>query len=183
MSLLERGFYLREKACELSASHRRARNGRPRARLELVGEIDGRFDVRPRLHDLLPHAFQGLREAAFQVVERRARRLFGLRGHQIGHGFGLHQVDLPLQEGAPGELAFHGRPGAHLAREAQDGPHDGRAAVAVHLDHVLAGNGTRRLMIERETLIEGLAPVHEAPQHGPAPGKRASLLSGLEDSW
>ena len=138
--------------------------------------------MRARLHDFLPNAFEGLREASFQVMERRARRLFGLRGHEVGHGFGLNQVDLPLQEGAPGEFALCGRPGAHLSGEAQHGPHDGRAAVAVHLDHVLAGHRIGPRMIEREALVEGLGPIHEAPQHGPPPRKRAPLFSGREDS-
>lgn len=124
----------------------------------------------------------GLREHAVERTRGRARGGLGAGLDQVGDGFGLGQVQLVVEEGAARELAGLG----HAQADAVAGPqaarqqqlHHHRAAVALQLEHILAGVGMRRRKPQRDAPINGraigvekgevgcLARRQEAPAHG-----------------
>ena len=98
------------------------------------------------------------RENAPVRLRAAARAAVAVAGiDQVGHAFGLRQVELAVEERALRELPGlrEPRPELDAARE-QQAQHR-RSAVAVQLQHVLAGVGARRREVQREALVERLA--------------------------
>ena len=58
----------------------------------------------------------------------------------LGHGFGLGKVHLAVQEGTTGKLAGFGQTGTQIKTAGEQQLHDDRAAMAVQLDDVFAGD-------------------------------------------
>jgi hypothetical protein len=98
-----------------------------------------------------------LRERALQRAAGRARGGLGAGVDEVGHGLGLREVELVVEEGALRELARLGqaaaRAGLQAARQQQLQQH--RAAVGLQLEHVLAGVGVRRREVQRQALVDG----------------------------
>jgi hypothetical protein len=116
----------------------RLRLGKPSARAGALEELDlflrkveRRLDQEAQLDDLLGEQPDLARERAIERAGRRARRGFGARVDEIGHGLGLRQVELVVEKGALGELA---RPGQAKARQPR------LARVAVGLRRRLRGS-------------------------------------------
>ena len=198
--------FVEQRALARRRQHRgdlRFRLGEPAARagaLEeldlLLGEIERRLDQQAQLDDLLGEQPDLARERAIERAGRRARRGLGARVDQVGHGLGLRQVELVVEEGALGELAGPGEAKARQTRRAgiavdlgrglqaareQELHHD-RPAVRLQLEHVLAGVGMRRGKVDRQAAIDRRAlPVEERHQGRVARlerrGRRAQLAS------
>ena len=126
----------------------------------LLGKVQRRFDQHAQPHQTLAQALHLLREHARQRAPGRARCRFGAGVDQVGHGLGLGQVELAVEEGALGEFARLGQPqaqrlpGLQAARQQQLQQH--RAAMGLQLEHVFAGVGMRRRKVQRQALVDGL---------------------------
>ena len=95
---------------------------------------------------------------AFGLRDGLARLRLGLGGDEIGKALDLGEIDAPVLEGAPRELAWLGQPHASERSERIDDPPDhGAAAMNVQLGDVLAGEARRPRQPERKPAIEHLA--------------------------
>ena len=101
-----------------------------------------------------------------------SRGRVGLRLDQIGDGFGLHQVELVVQECPLGKLARLRGPGAQFERPVDQPLQDERAAVALQLEDVLAGEGLRRRKVEGNTAVDHLAGGIDEIAQGRVTGSR-----------
>ena len=75
-------------------------------------------------------------------MQRTDRRTGGAGGRgidQVGHRFGLGEIELAIEEGAPAELAGFGQTGAEVETTGKQHLHDDRTAVALQFKDVLAG--------------------------------------------
>ena len=106
------------------------------------------------------------RELARQRTRGRARSGLGAGVDQVGHGLGLRQVELAVEERARRELAGLGRSqraqvfasggsrgSGFEAAHHQKLQHHG-ATVRVQLEHVLAGVRVRRGKVQRQALVD-----------------------------
>jgi len=85
---------------------------------------------------------------------RQGERGLGAARDHVHDGLGLYQVDPPVQEGALGELAGLRQSGPGIDHQGQDaGDHQG-AAVALDLDHILAGIGVGCLHVDQHGLVQ-----------------------------
>lgn len=127
----------------------------------LLGKIQRRLHQHAQVDHALDQRMHGLREHAVERTRGRARGGFGAGLDQVGDGFGLGQVQLVVEEGAARKLAGLG----HAQADAVAGPqaarqqqlHHHRAAVALQLEHILAGVGMRRRKPQRDAPINGRA--------------------------
>ena len=105
------------------------------------------------------------REPPAQLIQRLSPLRLGFGVDQVGHAFGLGQVQLAVLEGPPGELPGLGQPQAQAAQRPAERIHHGRAAVHVKLGGVLAGVAGRPGKPEHEGAVD-LPPlaVEERPQ-------------------
>ena len=114
----------------------------------LLREIQRRLDQHPQRQQLLGQHADLLGEDTLQGPGGRAGGLLGTRLDQVGHRFGLRQVHLVVEEGALGELAGPREPqagvGTGFEHALQQHLHHDGAAVALQLEHGLAGVGMRR---------------------------------------
>ncbi len=78
-------------------------------------------------------------------------------GDHAEQGFGADQVELAAEHRATRELTGLGEPSSALDHRREQSPEVVRAAVAVELGDVLAGERRRRPHREREHLIDALA--------------------------
>ncbi|MCY1434585.1 hypothetical protein D9M71_506490 [compost metagenome] len=125
----------------------------------LLGEIDGRLDVDAQLDELLRQPMDAPGELALQRAHGVARGLGGTGLDQVGDGLGLGQVELVVEEGAFAEFAGARLAGAELQAALQEHVHHHRAAVALQLQHVLAGEGVRAGEVQQQSLVDHLAVV------------------------
>jgi len=95
------------------------------------------------------------RELALQRSACGARSLRRARVDQVGDRLGLCQVDLPVLEGALGEFAGPRQPGAEADGPPDQQVHDHRPAVALQLQHVLAGERVGFRKMERDAGVDG----------------------------
>ncbi len=135
-----------------------------------LGEVERGLHQHAQVDDLVDQRVDGLREFAFHRARGGARRGLGAGLDEVGHRFGLGEVELVVQEGAPRELAGLGHaqadlaPGLQAAR--QQHLHDYRAAVALQLEHLFAGVRVRRGEVQREAVVDHAAARIEEGQVG-----------------
>ena len=120
----------------------------------LFRKIDGRLDVGAQVDHRLGEPAHHGGELALQRAHRRARRLARAGVDQIRDRLGLRQIQLVVEEGALREFPGLRAACAELERAPDQRLHHHRAAVAVQLEHVLAGVGVRRGKEERKPRIE-----------------------------
>ena len=144
------------KRSPMSASRSRTSGDLEELRV-LVREVDRRLHVGAKFHHLRRERVHLAREHARQRAQRRARGLRGARRDQVRDRLRLHEVELAVVEGALGKLARPRQARAELHGARDEQVHDHRAAVAVQLEHVLAGEGIRRREVEREPDVERVA--------------------------
>ena len=108
-----------------------------------LGEINVRFDVGQRLEHFVAQLVDALGELAGELFVGGAQGQFGAGVDQIGDGFGLRQVNAPVEKGAAGELAGLGQARAVREHGVQDHFRGQNPAVAGDLDHILAREGAR----------------------------------------
>ena len=85
-----------------------------------LGEINVRLDVGQRLDHVIAQLVDALGELAGELFVGGAQGQLGARMDQVGHGLGLREVDAPVEEGAPGELARLGQARAVGQHRIQD---------------------------------------------------------------
>ena len=160
----------------LHSRHRVLDGGELAARVGFFQEVD--FFFRKVQRGFHQHA---QRDDAFgqridflgkHTAQRQAGRpgcRFGTGVDQVGHGFGLGQVQLVVQKGPLGEFSRRGqtqalgRTGFQATRQQQLQYH--RAAVGLQLQHVFAGVAVGRREVQRQPLVDGLAiGVKEGPK-------------------
>ena len=81
---------------------------------------------------------------------------FVLRGDDVGHGFGLGQVELPVNERPAGELTWHGHPRACFDEKFQKPLLDIDRAMHADLHRIFSSEGMRRGEKGDQHLVEGL---------------------------
>ncbi len=123
----------------------------------LLGEVDGGLDPHAQLEHRFGEVVHLRGELALQRAQRGARRLRRAAVDQIGDGLGLGEVELVVEERPPCELAGLGGPRAEFEHALQQQLHHHRPAVALQLEHVLAGERRRAGEVEREALVDRLA--------------------------
>ncbi len=123
----------------------------------LIGKIHGRAQGHAQVFEPGGKLAYKLAKAAgeFFLGQEQAGARRG--GDGLGYGLSLGQVELAIEKGPPGEFPGLGEPRAHGQETVQDRLQNGRAAVAVDFDHVLAGVGGRALEKDRQDLVHNLA--------------------------
>ena len=107
-------------------------------------KIERRFDEHPELHQSVEKRVDLAREFADQAARCRANA-GGRRGaDEIGHRFGLSEVDLVVEKRALGELTRLGKARAEIEAALQHQRQNGRAAVSLQLENVFARVRRRR---------------------------------------
>ena len=122
-----------------------------------VGEIDGRFHVHADRQHRVHQRLDTVREHAVERAPRGACGLDVAGGDQVGDGFGLGKVELAVEEGALAELARLRLPRAELDATRHQLAQQHRAAMRLQFDHVLAGIAGRRLEIQGDAVVDGVA--------------------------
>ena len=127
----------------------------------LFGEIQRGLDQHAQVDDAVGQVVDAGREFARQRGHGAARGGHRGRVDQVGHGLGLGQVHAVVEEGAAGELAGLGQAQALVAAGGQaaveHAAQHGGTAVALQLQHVLAGIGMRGAEVQRDAFVEQLA--------------------------
>jgi hypothetical protein len=127
----------------------------------------------------------GLREDARERAGRRTRRLFGGRVDEVGHRLGLREVELVVEERAPRELAGLGHAQAHplarLEHARKEQLHHDRTAVALKLQHRLAGIGVGCRKVERDAMVDRLAIGGEERREGCLARSERPRADGRDD--
>ncbi len=160
-----------EHAFELRAQFRQ-----PRQRACLLqefdlflGKIQRRLDQHAQVDQAVANAVDLLGKTARQRSHRRARRSGGRGLDQVGHAFGLREVQLAVQEGTAGEFTRLRQSRAELQAALQQQLHDHRAAMPLQLDDILAGEGSRPGEEKTKALVDRLARfIEEAGKAGDA---------------
>ena len=110
----------------------------------LLRKIEHRLGQRAQFGELRDQAVDRRGEFAAERAQRRARR-FAARGvDQVGHRFGLRQIELAVEKRAAREFARLGKARAGIEHGAEHRMRHHRSAVALQFEHVLAGIGMRR---------------------------------------
>ena len=121
----------------------------------LVGKIHRGFDIHAQPRDLLHQGVHALGKLAAQTAVGCTRRSRAAGIDQVGNGFRLAEVEFVVVKSALGELTGPGRPCTQFQHAGQQLIHDHGAAVAMQLQHMLAGVGGWRGEVQRQTLIDG----------------------------
>jgi hypothetical protein len=90
-------------------------------------------------------------------MQRRAGRLRRAAFYEVGHGLGLGQVQLVVQERALREFTGLCPPRTELDGRVDEQRHHDGAAVTVQLQYRLAGKRCGRREIQRKALVDGFA--------------------------
>ena len=135
------------------------------------GEVQRGLHQRTQAHGALAQGVDLVGERAGQAAPGRARCGLGAGVDQVGHGFGLGQVQLVVQEGALGELTRAGQAqvwaaglagagvqlSGRLQAAGQQQLQHHRATVGLQFQHILTGVGVRRGEPQRQALVDNLA--------------------------
>ena len=111
-------------------------------------------------------------ELAGERAQRRAGRFARRRVDEIGDPFGLREIELALEERAAREFARLGEARAGVEAGVEQRLHHDRAAVALQLQHRLAGIGMRRREVESDALVDA-SPANRSEGRQPRLGQAA----------
>ena len=143
------------------------------------GEVEGGLDQHAQGEQLFGQIVNLPREDALKRSGGGSCGLLGAGFDEVGDGFGLHEVELVVQEGAFGELAGLGQADAegstHLQHAAQQDLLDDGAAVALQLQDVFAGVGMGGREPERQAVVDGLGIGRQKGAIGGLAGDEAAL--------
>mmetsp|Transcript_32493 Transcript_32493/g.76308 ORF Transcript_32493/g.76308 Transcript_32493/m.76308 type:complete len:400 (-) Transcript_32493:129-1328(-) len=122
-----------------------------------LGEVERGFHQHAQLDELVAQHADLLAQRAAEGPARAAGGGFSAGVDQVGHGLGLGQVELAVQEGALGELSRLGQPQVDTGLDdpRQQQLHHHGAPVGLQLQHMLAGVGMRGRKVQREALVDG----------------------------
>ena len=151
----------------------------------LVGKIDRGFEMGQRAQAERAPVLVEPVQCALHLRQRLAPLLSGFGGDQVGDALGRGEVELAVLEGAAGEFAGLGEAAeAELGEGIEQGAHHGATAVAVQLDHGLAGLGVRRLEPHDQAAVDLLAAqrIDQGPHHPPRhrAGRIARRMAAFE---
>ena len=147
-------------------------------------EVDLGLDPGQRSHQLRAPALVEPAELAIELAQRLARLCRGLGRDQIGQPFRGGEVDPPVQEGAPAELAGLGRTQSGQTGEGhEERCHHGASAMHLQLEHVLAGGARRSREPQHEPLVDRHAArrIVQAAQRGRARFRRRTARQPTAD--
>ena len=145
----------------------------------LFRKIERGLDEHPQLDQRVGERPDLARERAGQAAGRRARGRRGRGVDQIRDALGLREIELPVEKRALRELSRPGEPRPELDAASEQQAHDRGTAVAVELEHLLAGVRPRRRKMERKALVERFAVgAEECSAHGDAGRERLAHDAG-----
>ena len=137
--------------------------------LFVVAEIELQLHERGEVQELVAQHRQFLAEASAQLAQGEAVRGGRGGGDEVGHGFGLAEVHLAIEEGTLGVLARCGKAASAIDEEAQGLLEDIGGAMTRDLYRVFARIGVGRTEEGDEHLVEhGAVSRDEMPEHGGA---------------
>ncbi len=122
-----------------------------------LGKIDRRLDMHAQGDQRVLQRIHLAREHAFHRTQRGACTGLRTRGDEIGHGFGLGEIELAVEEGALGEFAWARQARPECAYPSQQGIEQDRTAMALQFQHVLAGVGGRGGEVQQQPAIDQFA--------------------------
>ncbi|CDD33298.1 putative uncharacterized protein [Bacteroides sp. CAG:714] len=148
----------------------------------VVAEVEFQFHQRGEMQQLLAQGSQFLAEASLHLIHGQPVGSRRRRGNQIGYGFGLTQVHLPVQESTLGKLSRTGGTTSVPDEKLHDLLEDVRGTVAGNLDRIFSRIGMGRMKQADQHLVDNLpsftADGSECEGVGLASGKRQSALIG-----
>ena len=148
----------------------------------VVAEVELQLHQRGEVQQLLAQGGQLLAESSLHLIHGQSVGSGRRRGYQVGHGFGLTQVHLPVQESTLGELARTRRTASVPDEELHDLLEDVRGTVAGNLDRIFARIGMGRTEQADQHFVDNLAScIADGPESegiGLAAGKRQAVLTG-----
>ena len=144
-----------------------------------LGEINVRFDVGQGFEHFVAQLVDALGELAGELFVGGAQGQLGARVDQIGHGFGLGQVNAPVEEGAAGEFAGLGQARAVGQHGVQHQLRRQDPAVAGDFDHILARERARRAHDGQQGFIHVLSVAHDVAEVNRVRGRGGRLGRGL----
>src|SRR5581483_5994384 len=71
----------------------------------VFGEVDAGFEDGDEIHELLLDGLDAARDGSAELLGSDFRLVERLRIDEVADGFGLGEIDAPIEEGAHGELA------------------------------------------------------------------------------
>ena len=119
-----------------------------------VAEIDSAFDHHPQSGQMRAKAVDQPGELPGEGANGRPGGLAGIGVDQVGDGFGPQQIDLAIEKGAFGKLAWPGLPRPERQRALAQGFEDDAPAMALQFEHVFAGERVGRGEKQRDALVE-----------------------------
>jgi hypothetical protein len=146
-----------------------------------VREVNVRFDVSQDFHQVVAQLVDAPGELAGQLFAGGGERQFGAGVDEVGHGFGLGEVQTAIEEGAPCELAGSGEASAIFEEGFQDKAGREQAAMTTDFHSVLAGEGARGAKDREQYLIHVLAVADYFPEMngvGGGGGRRKGGFAG-----
>ena len=125
------------------------------------GEIQRGFDQHAQREQLFGQVIDLAGKHALQRAGGGTGRLFGAGLDEIGHSFGLHEIELVVQKGPFGEFSGLGQANAvrlpHLQHAPQQNLLHHGATMALQFEDVLARVGMRRRKPQGQAVVDGLA--------------------------
>ena len=136
------------------------------------GKIERGFHQHAQGNQLINQGVNVLGKRAFERAQRHAGGRLARGINQIGHALGLRQIELVVEKSAFGEFAGLGRARTQFEAARQQHLHHHRAAVALQLDDVFAGEARGRGEIKQQAVVNrqavgiGKIGVERGARHG-----------------
>ena len=121
------------------------------------GEIERGFYQHAQGNHIVYQGVDVVGKRAFERAQRHASRRLAGGINQIGHAFGLGQIEFVVQKSALGEFAWLGHACAQFQAAAEQHLHHHRAAVALQFNHVFACEAGGRGKIQQQAIVDRAA--------------------------
>ncbi len=123
---------------------------------QVFTEINSGFQFRLQAKDAFAPRLNLLAQSSLQQAIGDEEALFRAGVNEFDNRFRLGEVKTSIQERPAGKLSRFRQTGARQQHQLENPVQYRVPAVAVHLDHILAGVGVRRCHITQEHFIDGL---------------------------
>ena len=147
--------------------------------LRLVRIVDRRFDRGAHVEQQILRGRDAPADAAAELFERGFAAVLGLRVDHVHHRLRLRKIKLAVQKGALGKLARLRRHSARFGQRFKHGAHGFESAVAMQLEHVLAGIAFRRAEQHRHAVVDGLTVFDDLCMPHPVRGFEPHVQHGV----
>jgi len=145
----------------------------------LIREIEGGFDQRPQLDQLVEEHAHFPGKLALQRTYRATGRRRGRGVDQIDDRLRLSQIELAVEVGPPRELAGIGQACTKLEAAHKQHLHDHRTAMPVQFEHIVAGEGMRGGKIQKQAGVDDHAIGRPELAEGRAASERSPAAQGF----